>query len=78
MNNTYGLSLLLGMTLGCRDIYCLSDFSEDNLLSAIQQFKVDNKNPIKKIFKLFLCSVLYLSVKAGGNKLVSGSHRLAL
>jgi hypothetical protein len=42
------------MTLGCRDIYCLSDFSEDNLLSAIQQFKVDNKNPIKKIFKLFL------------------------
>ncbi|XP_046656300.1 4-coumarate--CoA ligase 1-like [Daphnia pulicaria] len=39
MNNTYGLSLLLGMTLGCRDIYCLSDFSEDNLLSAIQQFK---------------------------------------
>nr|CAH0109907.1 unnamed protein product [Daphnia galeata] len=39
MNNTYGLSLLLGVTLACYDIYCMSDFSEENLLFAIEQVK---------------------------------------
>ncbi len=41
MSNTYGLSLLLGMTLACYDIYCMSDLSEEKLLSAIVQLKVN-------------------------------------
>ncbi len=39
MNNTAGLSLAIGASLAHYDLYCLSDFSEQNLLSAFDSVK---------------------------------------
>ena len=40
MNNTGGLSVVIGASLAHCDIYCMSDFSEEKLLSVIDRIKV--------------------------------------
>ena len=40
MNNTAGLSLTMGLSLGHMDVYCLSNFSEENLLASIDRYQV--------------------------------------
>lgn len=40
LNNTAGLSLALGLSLGHMDIYCMSSFNEEALLSNITKYKV--------------------------------------
>jgi hypothetical protein len=40
MNKTGGLSMALGVSISHLDIYCLSDFSVENLLTAIAQVQV--------------------------------------
>ena len=45
MNNTSGLSTVVGSSLCHFDLYCMSNFSEENLLAAIDRVKV-----IKNLF----------------------------
>jgi hypothetical protein len=40
MNNTGGLSTAVGSSLCHFDLYCMSNFSEENLLAAIDRVKV--------------------------------------
>jgi 4-coumarate--CoA ligase len=40
MNNTGGLSTAVGSSLCHFDLYCMSDFSEEKLLAAIDRVKV--------------------------------------
>lgn len=40
MNNTGGLSTAVGSSLCHFDLYCMSDFSEEKLLDAIDRVKV--------------------------------------
>ena len=40
MNNTGGFSVVIGASLAHCDIYCMSDFSEEKLLSVIDRIKV--------------------------------------
>lgn len=39
-NNTAGLAMVLGLSVVHADIYCMSDFSEENLLLSIDTVKV--------------------------------------
>lgn len=40
MNNTAGLSLAMGTTFIHAEVYCMSQFSEEKLLHAIESIKV--------------------------------------
>jgi hypothetical protein len=44
MNNTGGLSQAVGSSLCHFDLYCMSDFSEEKLLDAIDRVKVKTKH----------------------------------
>ncbi len=75
MNNTGGFSVgMIVTSLSHFDIYCMSDFSEDNLLPAINRFKVikrmsDGWNPFNQ--KIYFQT-------ASSNQHVSGPYCLDL
>ena len=42
MINAGGMSLAVGMTVGHSQMLCMSEFSDDKLLPAIDQYKVSS------------------------------------
>ena len=77
MNNTAGLSLTMGLSLGHMDVYCLSNFSEENLLASIDRYQVSTffniENLINKITLQFVLLIL-----ANGFESVPRPYRLAV
>lgn len=75
MNNTGGLSTAVGSTTCHFELYCISNFSEENLLSAIDSVKV----LIVTLLMFYgMIVIVGYSMEASSSQHVSSSHCLGL